>query len=141
MAYDLRPPALDELGLARALATRAAPTSDLQVTVTDTTVDRPGRPPLSAAVEAALYRIAVAALDNAARHGRARQCTITLTRSDQQVEMTITDDGIGLPADATPGVGISSMRERAAELGGTCTVTTGSPGTIVRAALPTGGPS
>ena len=141
MAYDLRPPALDELGLARALATRAAPTSDLQVTVTDTTLERPDRPPLSAAVEAALYRIAVAALDNAARHGRARQCTITLTRSDQQVEMTITDDGVGLPLDAAPGVGISSMRERAAELGGTCTVTTGSPGTMVRAALPTGGPS
>ena len=141
MAYDLRPPALDELGLARALATRAAPTSDLQVTVTDSTLDRPGRPPLSAAVEAALYRIAVAALDNAARHGRARHCSITLTRSDQQVEMTITDDGVGLPLDKAPGVGISSMRERAAELGGTCTVTTGSSGTIVLAALPTGDPT
>jgi signal transduction histidine kinase len=101
----------------------------------------PGFPPLSAAIEAALYRIAVAALDNAARHGRARQCTIALTRSDQQVDMVITDDGTGLLSGATPGVGISSMRERAAELGGTCTVTTGSSGTIVRAALPTGGPS
>ncbi|HEX6888571.1 MAG TPA: ATP-binding protein [Candidatus Nanopelagicales bacterium] len=139
MAYDLRPPALDELGLARALATRAAP-PDLQVTVSDTTLDQPGRPPLSAAVEAALYRIAAAALDNAARHGRARQATITLTKSDKQVQMVITDDGLGLPPDATPGVGITSMRERAAELGGTCTVTSGSPGTIVRADLPTGGP-
>lgn len=140
MAYDLRPPALDELGLARALATRAASTSDLQVTVRDTTDDRPGRPPLSAAVEAALYRIAVAALDNAARHGGARHCTVSLTRSGQNVEMTITDDGAGLPPEAAPGVGISSMRERAAELGGTCTVTTASRGTVVKAVLPAGGP-
>lgn len=139
MAYDLRPPALDELGLGRALAALAAPSSDLHVTVSDGTIAQPGRPPLSAAVEAALYRIAVAALDNAARHGRARQATIRLTRSDQQVQMVITDDGTGLAVDATPGVGITSMKERAAELGGTCTVTTGSPGTIVRADLPTGG--
>lgn len=141
MAYDLRPPALDELGLARALATRAAPTPDLQVAVNDSTVDQPGRPPLSAAVEAALYRIAVAALDNAARHGRARNATITLTRSDQEVEMTITDDGTGLAPRASPGVGITSMKERAAELGGTCTVTTGLPGTVVHAILPSVGAS
>ena len=42
-----------------------------------------------------------------------------------KVQMMITNDGTGLPADATPGVGITSMKERAAELGGTCTVTTG----------------
>lgn len=141
MAYGLRPPALDELGLARALATAAAPTPDLQVTVSDTSVGHPGHPPLSAAVEAALYRIAVAALDNAARHGRARHCSIALARSAHQVQMTIIDDGTGLPPDAAPGVGISSMRERASELGGTCTVTTSSPGTMVQATLPTGGPS
>lgn len=141
MAYDLRPPALDELGLTRALATCAAATPDLQVTVSDTTADDPGRAPLSAAVEAALYRIAVAALDNAARHGRARQCAIVLVRSEQQVEMTITDDGIGLPPDLAPGVGISSMRERAAELGGTCTLGNRWPGAVVRAVLPAGGPT
>ena len=141
MAYDLRPPALDELGLVRALASSAAPSPDLQVTVSDTTVDQRVRAPLSAAVEAALYRIAVAALENAARHGRAQHCTITLTRCDEQVEMAITDDGAGLPPDTVPGVGISSMRERAAELGGTCTVSPGSSGTVVRATLPTGGPS
>lgn len=137
MAYDLRPPALDELGLARALATRATPSPDLQVTVNGNTVDQPGRPPLSAAVEAALYRIAVAALDNAARHGRASHCTITLARFDRLVEMTITDNGQGAPPAAAPGVGISSMRERAAELGGTCTVTAGSSGTVVHTVLPT----
>lgn len=141
MAYDLRPPALDELGLVRALATRAAPTPDLHVSVADGTIDQPDHPPLSAAVEAALYRIAVAALDNAVRHGRARHATITLRRSDHQVQMMITNDGTGLPADATPGVGITSMKERAAELGGTCTVTTGSTGIVVRADLPMGGRS
>ena len=141
MAYDLRPPALDELGLVRALATRAAPTTDLQVTVHDTTAEEPDRPPLSAAEEAALYRIAVAALDNAARHGRARHCTITLTRSDRQVEMILSDDGVGAPSDLVPGVGISAMRERAAELGGTCAVTSGPSGTTVRATLPLGSPA
>jgi len=141
MAYDLRPPALDELGLARALATKAAPMPELEVRVADGTVDPPDGPPLSAAVEAALYRIAVAALDNAARHGRARHCTITLTRSSHHVEMTITDDGTGMAPDAAPGVGISSMRERAAELGGTCTVTNASRGTAVTAILPIGGPA
>lgn len=137
MAYDLRPPALDELGLVRALAVSAAPSPELRVTVTDGAADDHG-PPLSAAVEAALYRIAVAALDNAFRHGRARHCSIVLTRSDRWVEMTITDDGAGLPADVVPGVGISAMKERAAELGGTCTVTSGSPGTVVHARLPVG---
>lgn len=134
MAYDLRPPALDELGLIRALEA-GAPSPELQVRVIDRAADGPA---LSAAVEAALYRIAVAALDNAARHGRAQYCTIVLTRSDRSVEMTVSDDGAGLPPGAVPGIGISAMRERAAELGGTCTVTRGSPGTVVHARLPMG---
>lgn len=76
----------------------ASPSPDLRVTVRDECADDPDPPALSAAVEAALYRIAVAALDNAVRHGRAECCSVLLTRTDHRVEMTVTDDGSGLPA-------------------------------------------
>ena len=52
---------------------------------------------------------------------------------------TVTDDGRGLSPDSRMGVGILSMQERAAELGGWCTVSRGSPGTVVRAEIPVGG--
>jgi two-component system NarL family sensor kinase len=135
----LRPPALDELGLVGALSARAAALSgDLAIDVTGPA----DRPRLPAAVETAAYRIAVEAMTNAARHSGGRHCTVDVGVTGERVEVVVADDGAGLPADLRAGVGLHSMRERAAEVGGTCEV--GSPdgvGTTVRALLPLAAPA
>ncbi len=151
LVYDLRPPALDELGLVGAIRARAAqcyasaggsaeggagsaPDEILQVLV-----DAPEPlPALPAAVEVATYRIVQEALTNVARHARARTCVIRLDVSEG-LRLEIADDGIGLPAEGGAGVGLRSMRERAAELGGTCVIETkphGGTHVLVRLPLP-----
>ncbi len=133
---DLRPAILDDLGLAEALRTRAnqfATASGLHVRV-----DIGPVPPLSAAAETAILRIAGEALANVSRHARARQCQITLGTAGELAALTIGDDGTGPPA-GTPGrgVGLDSMRQRATELGGSFTIEARpAGGTMVRALLP-----
>ena len=120
LVYALRPPALDELGLVGALREHAASHSTpdgLRIIV-----EAPEElPPLPAAVEVAAFRIALEALTNVERHARARECTVRLAL-DGRLQLEITDDGVGLPPEYQAGVGLTSMRERAAELGGTCVV-------------------
>jgi signal transduction histidine kinase len=132
---DLRPPALDELGLVAALHEQAAHYNQLGALRVE--IDAPDAlPSLPAAVEVAAYRIAVEALRNAARHAEARRCAIQL-RLDDGLTVDISDDGKGISTQAHPGVGIGSMRERAAELGGTCVVEAAPLGGVrVRARLP-----
>ena len=138
----LRPPALDQLGLVSALRQRAdqhnhavrlgSPGPVLTV-VAEVLTDLP------AAVEVAAYRIAVEAVNNAVRHGHASRCVVTLRRVEGGLQVEICDDGTGLVADADAGVGVGvgSMRDRAEELGGTCSVATGpTGGTRVEAYLP-----
>jgi signal transduction histidine kinase len=124
LVYDLRPPALDELGLGgalRSLAAQCSTQNGLQVQV-----DAPEKvPPLPAAVEVAAYRIAQEALANVVRHAQAHTCQVQL-RLAEALCLEIRDDGIGLPADRQAGVGLRSMRERAEELGGTCSIETAS---------------
>ncbi len=87
-------------------------------------------------MEVAAYRITLEALTNVARHADASRCTIQLALHDG-LELQVTDDGTGLPADYRAGVGLASLRERAAELGGVCTVESlAAGGTAVRAHLP-----
>ncbi|MGA5473697.1 sensor histidine kinase [Streptomyces arboris] len=100
-------------------------------------------PPLPAAVETALHRLAAEALSNAARHAGATEVELTLSVSPRQALLTVTDNGRGLPSTVRPGaLGLTTMAERARELGGSCTV--GPPpvggGTRVRAAVPLAGP-
>jgi signal transduction histidine kinase len=137
LVYDLRPPALDELGLLVALREQAAQFQHHGLAVT---VDAPSAlPPLPAAVEVAAYRIAQEALTNVARHAGARHCLLQLVIDAQAVQLAITDDGSGIPSERHLGVGLQAMHERASELGGTCTITQGdSRGTVVRAMLPLG---
>jgi signal transduction histidine kinase len=130
LVYDLRPPALDELGLTGALREQAHMLGNF-------VVDGPAEP-LPAAVEVAAYRIAVEAMTNVTRHARAATATVQIT-VDGALHLEVTDDGEGLPDSFRAGVGISSMRERAAELGGECTVAAAGPrGTTVRATIPLG---
>ena len=75
-------------------------------------------------------------MNNAYRHGGARRCEVKLVR-DGVLELEVADDGRGLPAQPRKGVGLSSMAERAAELGGSCVVEPRREGgTTVRARLP-----
>jgi two-component system NarL family sensor kinase len=118
IAYDLRPPALDELGLVGALKEHIA--SHNQVQGLQITLDAPETPPpLPAAVEVAAYRIALEAITNVSRHAKARHCSVRLSLLGDLC-LEVIDDGRGLPDEVRAGVGLTSMRERAEELGGTC---------------------
>ncbi|MBI5290630.1 MAG: sensor histidine kinase [Chloroflexi bacterium] len=136
LAYSLRPPALDELGLLSAIQEFCAGQERIGLLVT---VESPENiPPLSAAVEAATYRIVCEALTNAARHARAGHCTVQI-RVNKNLEVEICDDGQGVPEKFKAGVGLASMRERAAELGGQCRVESRPEGgTRVLAVIPIG---
>jgi signal transduction histidine kinase len=139
LVYELRPPMLDELGLGGAIAAYAGQYSgDGSMSVsTSTSPDPLGD--LPAAVEAAGYRIVTEAVTNAARHAAASVCRVQVTRVDHVLEIHVSDDGTGIPANAHHGVGLTSMRERTAELGGTLTVTAEpAGGTRVIAVLPVG---
>ncbi|MFQ5407285.1 MAG: sensor histidine kinase, partial [Anaerolineales bacterium] len=139
LVYDLRPPALDELGLVSAVREQAVQlvhgSTGFRVAV-ETPTDLPELP---AAIETAAYRIAVEAIANVARHARAHRCVvrIELAGDGHALCVEVEDDGRGLAEDTRVGVGLTSMRERAAELGGTCEVRTAAGGgTQVRARLP-----
>jgi signal transduction histidine kinase len=91
---------------------------------------------MPAAVEVAAYRIAVEAITNVTRHAEAHQCTVQLTTTDVLL-LEVEDDGQGLPAVYQAGIGISSMRERTAELGGTLHLQSKpGEGTTLTASLP-----
>jgi signal transduction histidine kinase len=134
LVYELRPPALDELGLVGAVRQQV---DRLGATTPSVEISAPTTMPLlPAAVEVAAYRIAVEAVANAVRHSRARHCEVRFADQDG-LTLEIVDDGIGLPHDARAGVGLTSMRERAAELGGRCEIgSRPDGGTRVHAWLP-----
>lgn len=116
LVYNLRPPALDELGLMSALRERAAAFPADQGMMVQ--VEGPEQlPPLPAAVEVAAYRVAQEAVKNAAEHGQARNCWVRLRMQDG-LTLEVVDDGCGISEEFRAGVGITSMKERAAELGG-----------------------
>ncbi|MFI0779141.1 sensor histidine kinase [Streptomyces sp. NPDC021212] len=138
----LAPAALAERGLAGAVRdlARRLGVDGLRVSV----ASRPAvLPPLSPGVETAAYRIAAESLTNAVRHARARQVRVELATAPDTpgtLEIKITDDGSGLPETAVRGVGLASVRERAEEIGGSCSVTGSATGTVVHAVLPLTGP-
>ena len=126
LAWGLRPSVLDDLGLATALARYAADfgrTRGITVRVETSGLDD-GR--LAPAVETALYRIMQEALSNVARHAAATTVSVWLRRRRDAVVLIVDDDGCGFdseqppgPATAARGLGIHTMRERAAVLKGT----------------------
>ena len=138
LVYDLRPPALDDLGLVEALRRLAERygSEDEQLSVlVEVPEDVPNLP---AAVEVAVYRITQEALTNVVRHARAKSCVVHLA-VNEDVGLKIVDDGVGIPAERSAGVGLSSMRERASELGGSCVVEAAPKGgtrVLVRLPLP-----
>jgi two-component system NarL family sensor kinase len=151
LVYGLRPPALDDLGLVGAIRQQAESHSFVahEGFSGDTrgedepvffSIEAPEDwPSLPAAVEVAAYRIIQEALTNVARHAHATSChvRISVDRARSVLELVVTDDGVGMPEGRRAGVGLSSMRERAEELGGTCDVNPNPDGgTRVLARLP-----
>jgi len=136
LVYGLRPPALDEFGLTRAVQQHAA-RMEASPGGLSISVEAPaeGLGPLPAAVEVAAYRIVTEALTNVARHACARWCAVRFVLNGA-LELEVLDDGKGLSADARAGVGLAAMRERAAELGGSVAVESSDAGTRVWARLP-----
>ncbi len=136
LVHDLRPPALDDRGLVGALRQQADLLDlPLEVDVVAPDEDLQGR--LPAAVEVAAYRIAGEAFTNVARHAGATRARLRLELADEALLVEIADDGRGIPPERQAGVGLSSLRERAAELGGTTDVSCPpGGGTLVRARLP-----
>lgn len=136
---NLRPPALDDLGLVEAVRQQVAAyvvvgSANGSLPLVD--VRSEALPELPAAVEVAAYRIVTESVANAVRHGQPSHCVVVLRTSDAWLHITIADDGAGVADDATPGVGLATMRERAAEVGGSFEMQTGPAGTTITARLP-----
>lgn len=113
----LRPPALDELGLDGALASladRITQGSNLTVEVTMPA----GLPDIPAAVEVAAYRVTQEALSNAVRHSGATRSQVALSVDTDGIRLEVTDNGSGEVRPRHGGIGLTSMHERAVEIGG-----------------------
>jgi signal transduction histidine kinase len=137
LVYGLRPPALDALGLLAALRVHVANHTDSGIMVT---IEAPEElPPLPAAVEVAAYRVVMEAINNVVSHAGASTCGVLISLDDEAGTLTldVSDDGRGIEEDHKPGVGLSSMRERAEELGGSFRISyMPAGGTRVLASLP-----
>jgi signal transduction histidine kinase len=114
IAYELRPPVLDDHGLVAAILDRTAEDDGLDVRVT-----APEPLVLPAAVDLAVLRIVSEAVANTRKHAEASRVAVDLAIHDGQLELSVSDEGRGLPPDVRPGIGMHSIAERAAELGGT----------------------
>lgn len=134
IAYDLRPPVLDDIGLMAALGDRLG-------------TDDPGPPRVEvrghldeervpAAVQLAALRIAQEAVTNVRRHAGASTCCVEITEEAEQLVLRVSDDGRGVRSGVRRGVGSRSMEEQAAELGGEVALVTSPGGTTVEARLP-----
>lgn len=137
LVQNLRPPALDELGLIGSIGERAQRLSgpDLLVSLAAPTP----LAPLPAAIEVAAYRIVEEAMTNVVKHAGASRCAIVISMADS-LDIAVTDNGVGMPISPRPGVGLTSMRERAEEVGGSCAVgvNPGGAGTRVFLSIPIG---
>ncbi len=145
LVEGLRPPAIDELGLAAAVAVAVNRLASASGTAVEIAVD-PLLPAVPAAVEVAVYRIACEAVTNAIKHAAASRCHVAITIAGRSLVLRVADDGRGIdtpaalfePVDARPGGGngLATMRERAEELGGALDIAGTDAGTTVTAILP-----
>jgi two-component system, NarL family, sensor histidine kinase UhpB len=137
IAVELRPEALDDLGLVSALAVlsqRFGERSGLEVRQS---IER-GLPRLSSNAELVVYRVAQEALTNVARHSGAGEAELSLAACNGSLTLTVRDRGRGLDAGQLAGSGIRGMRERAGLIGGTLQISNNAdgPGCEVRLEVP-----
>jgi two-component system NarL family sensor kinase len=135
ISYLIHPPVLGKLKLAEAL--RALVEGFGRRTGLDVQFEGVDEPRLCCpAAEGAIYRIVQEALSNVHRHSKARHASVRLSQGSAVTHVVISDDGVGIPASVTAGVGLAGMRSRLAELGGRLFIRRRSPGTAVIASLP-----
>jgi signal transduction histidine kinase len=138
LIHDLRPVALDELGLVPALRQHLARCEQEHGLVIDLVVDEGHR--LAGPMETALFRIVQEAVNNVIRHAQAKHVGVTLKRSREQVTLQVIDDGQGFDAQLPRSgrhVGLWSMRERVEQLGGQFVIRSApGRGTVVTAMIP-----
>ena len=138
LVEGLRPPALDELGLLGAVRQHAATLHADGGTPLQVTISAPEPlPELSAAAEVTAYRIVVEALTNIARHAAATTAAVELSIAGDDLRLSVQDDGRS-SRTWRPGVGMSSMRERAEQVGGTLSARSRTDGGRVEARIPLG---
>jgi two-component system sensor histidine kinase UhpB len=138
IARQLRPEALEDLGLQSALAALAGSFSDQARVVVDKRLE-PDLP-LSQEEELVVYRVAQEALTNVARHAHATRVELRLERAGGGTVLTIRDDGVGLAPGALPSThGVRGMRERALLLGAHLQISSErGRGTEITLAIPAG---
>jgi two-component system sensor histidine kinase UhpB len=139
IAIELRPEALDDLGLGSALSVlcdRFAQRSGLEVACAVPDV----LPELPESTELVIYRVAQEALTNVARHSGSPRAELSLQPNDSQIVLTVRDYGQGLPTGRPPGSGMRGMRERAGLAGAALEIQDADPGpgTEVRLRVPVG---
>lgn len=137
LVYDMRPPALDELGLVGALRQQFDAMRTPSGRPMTVVVQADDLPALPASVEVAAYRIATEAVRNAARHSGTDQAWLRVSHDHDHLVVSVRDAGSSHD-EWTPGVGLASMQERASEVGGSLNITTKGNGSLVRASLPFG---
>ena len=119
LARQLRPTALDDLGLKAALAGNVSELDKRSALEVSFTADASTYSDLSTDAQLVVYRVAQEALSNAAQHAEAKSVQVSLARKHGIVELTVTDDGRGFTFDqASRGLGMGGMRERALLVGG-----------------------
>jgi signal transduction histidine kinase len=141
MIAELRPPALDELGLAPALTSLAQRTSTTTGLEVHTDVQIPEGRPLTSDLETTVYRIVQESLTNVAKHARASRVDLAVRCTGRELQIAVSDDGIGFDPEAERdgGFGLAGMRERVDLIGGELSVERGPrAGTVVSARLPLG---
>jgi signal transduction histidine kinase len=115
VVYELRPPALDDLGLIEAIQ---AHLNRLETGGLEIKLQKPEQlPPLPAAVEVATYLIIQEAINNIIRHANAENCQVSIS-IDHMLHIEIQDHGRGITENHPHGIGLNSMRQRAEELNG-----------------------
>jgi two-component system, NarL family, sensor histidine kinase UhpB len=117
ISYELRPAALDDLGLASALAALCSGI-ERRTGIGVPLAAEEGLPPLDPQVELAVYRVAQEALTNAVRHANCSTVRVSLERAGAAVVLRVADDGVGMDG-SFPGGGLRGMRERAVSVGAT----------------------
>ena len=134
IARAILPPALDDGRLVDALDVLAKIFGDTRLGVR---IDATGADDIDTRRQIAVYHIAAEAVFNAFRHARAQVCIVRVDhRPTGVVTLEVSDDGQGLSKRDQPGIGMTSMRERAAELGGDLTISDSGDGTTIKVVLP-----
>ena len=133
--HDLRPAALDDLGLAAALRGLAQHRTDETLRVQCELT--PPEPALGAELETTVYRLAQEALTNVAKHAKAKTAHVTIVVTQDEITLRIQDDGVGFDtARHTAGYGMAGMRERVGLAHGTLRTESTDAGTTVLAKIP-----